>query len=110
MVDFSDIQGWMGVLRDAVSLLRQGRDLLPSGPKRDEIEAKIRQIEEAMARSDARLAKDLGYPLCECTFPPQIMLWKEQQRAHVCPNPVCGRVVEEAKAYANEASYYSDGV
>ena len=30
--------------------------------------------------------------LCDCTFPPQIMLWQEARKAHVCPNEACGRI------------------
>jgi hypothetical protein len=47
--------------------------------------------EEALKRSDTALAQKLGYHLCQCTYPPQIMLWQESRGCHVCPNPACGR-------------------
>jgi hypothetical protein len=63
---------------------------LPRGEKRAEIEHKIKDAEDILRRSDAKLARELGMKLCGCTFPPQIMLWRETERAHVCPNPECG--------------------
>jgi predicted nucleic-acid-binding Zn-ribbon protein len=42
-----------------------------------------------IAKADA--AKSLGHVLCQCTFPPQIMLWSETCKAHVCPNFDCVR-------------------
>ena len=36
----------------------------------------IEKAEKALRASEAELAKALGYKLCQCTFPPQIMLSK----------------------------------
>ena len=44
-----------------------------------------------MKRSDAALAQKLGYNLCQCQFPPSIMLWRERQSAYVCQNAECGK-------------------
>lgn len=43
--------------------------------------------------SEAELAKKLGYKLCRCSFPPEIMLWNKDHGASFCPkcndrNPV----------------------
>jgi hypothetical protein len=69
--------------------------IVTNGPGKDALQNKITEAEDALKRSDGKLAKKLGYKLCRCTFPPQIMLWKEAQKAHVCPNPECGRVRKE---------------
>jgi len=91
MVEYQDIQGWVAATKGALELVKSAWAMLPKGEKRDEIEAKIRGAEEALAKSDTKLAKELGMRLCDCSFPPQIMLWKEAEQAHVCPNPSCGR-------------------
>lgn len=35
--------------------------------------------------ADAALAQKLSYQLCQCTFPPQIMLWHVSTKETVCP-------------------------
>jgi hypothetical protein len=102
-MDFSDIQGWLVSAKDAVGLMRSVVELLPKGEKRTEIESKIAAAENTLARSDAKLARELGLKLCDCTFPPQIMLWKEAQKAHVCPNADCGRVTKRGMQISQEA-------
>jgi hypothetical protein len=37
---------------------------------------------------DVRLAKEFGYSLCNCHWPPEIMLWRKREKANVCQN--CG--------------------
>jgi hypothetical protein len=102
-MDFADIQGWVGLAKNSLDLLKSAAGMLPKGEKRAEIESKINVAEEALKRSDAKLAHDLGLKLCDCTFPPQIMLWKEPKKAHVCPNPACGREIKPGMHISKEA-------
>jgi hypothetical protein len=90
-MEFVDIQGWVVAAKDTVDLLKSAAGLLPKGERRAEIDGKIGVAEETLKRSDAKLARELGFKLCDCTFPPQIMLWKEAEKAHACPNLACGR-------------------
>jgi hypothetical protein len=90
-MDFTDIKGWVDTAKDTLGLVKSAAALLPKSDKRAEIEGKIGAAEAAMKRSDAKLAHELGFKLCDCTFPPQIMLWKEPEKSHVCPSPACGR-------------------
>jgi len=53
-------------------------------PRRERIEAKVQVAEDVLR--DAQLAKQMGVHLCDCTWPPQIMLWEEEMDAHICPN------------------------
>jgi hypothetical protein len=93
MVDPSALGQWLSDCKMAIDLVRAGVGLLPKGPERDEAEAQVVQAEEALQRSEATVAKELGYHLCKCTFPPQIMLWDEKQNANVCPRAECGHHV-----------------
>jgi hypothetical protein len=88
--DPNTIGQWINDIKGTVGLVREGLRFLPKGPEREKAEEKIIQAEEALNRSEANLAKGLGYHLCKCTFPPQIMLWDEKQKAHICPRPECG--------------------
>ncbi len=90
-MDCFEVKGWVDVARGTVDLLRSAAAALPNGDEKTVVEAKIPEAENALKRSDAKLARELGLKLCDCTFPPNVMLWKETERAHVCPNEQCGR-------------------
>ncbi len=85
---FQEISDYIHLSKDSLDLLRAALSVLPSGQKRDEAEHKLRTAEEALKRSDAALALKLGYQLCQCTFPPQIMLWEESTKTKKCQR--CG--------------------
>lgn len=93
-MDFTDLADYIRVSKDALDLLKGALSLMPKDAQRDEIERKLVAAEDALRRSDAQLAKELGYQLCKCTFPPQIMLWKQLQSRFACPNPECGRTFD----------------
>ena len=92
---FQDIAEYIRVSKVVTDVLKGAFSVLPKGEKRNEAERKIKLAEEALKRSDAALAQKLGYRLCHCTFPPQIMLWREQQKVTVCPNPDCRRTIKD---------------
>jgi hypothetical protein len=88
-MDIQDIVGWVEASKNAVELLKSAYALLPKGRERDEIADKVKLAEQILQRSDAKLAKELGLHLCDCTWPPQIMRWKQAIRERECPNPEC---------------------
>ena len=102
-MDMMDVKAWVDIAKGAVDLLKSAASALPKGTRRDEIETKISVAEDALARSDAKLARDLGMKLCDCTFPPQIMLWREAEKAHVCPRSQCGRAVKRSVSVSRAA-------
>jgi hypothetical protein len=88
-MDMADFANWRHLSLGAIELLKGASLDLPPGSQREAVETKIKHAENMLARADAMLAKDLGMLLCDCTWPPQIML--RRQNVHVCPNPQCGR-------------------
>jgi hypothetical protein len=87
-MEASDISTWVTAAKGALDLMRSAWQLLPRGDKKDEFEANVRKAEEALQLSSVSLAKSLGYKLCKCTFPPQIMLWNNEKRTNICS--ICG--------------------
>jgi hypothetical protein len=73
---------------EALVLIKTLYPLLPTRSK-DEVEAKIATAEDALQKAIVALAHEWDYPLCKCTFPPQIMLYRAAQKASYCP--ACGR-------------------
>lgn len=88
---FEDLTGYMSAAKTALDLFKGIRAEMPQGPLSEEAGKQIQNAEKALKASEAKLAQSLGYSLCQCTFPPQIMLWNEKKQATYCPNPDCGR-------------------
>jgi hypothetical protein len=79
---------YLTAAKTALDLFKGIRADLPKGPKADKAQAEIAKAEQALKLSEAELAKGLGFRVCRCEFPPPIMLWKENERASICPK--CG--------------------
>jgi len=75
MATIEEINEYLRAGASALAIIRGAIPLLPKGKDRDKAEINVEQAEKAIKSSEAALAKALGYHLCQCTFPPQIMLW-----------------------------------
>lgn len=64
----------LSFFRDAVGLAKDAKGLLKEGPEKEAISQALAKAESSASLAEAQIAKALGYPLCRCTFPPQIML------------------------------------
>ena len=71
--------------KSALDILKLIRSELPQGADANKAQNKIEEAEIALLKSKAEFAKALGYRLCQCTWPPQIMLWNKTERARICP-------------------------
>ena len=77
MVDLSIVQELktgFDLFRVALGLIRDARDTLPDPGQREALSKSLEAAERASQIAEAQVAKALGYRLCQCTFPPQIML------------------------------------
>ena len=86
------LKAGLSLFGQAVGLVKRTKDLLPNAQDREAIEKSLKEAEMAVRMAEAKIAQALGYELCKCTFPPQIMLsqgYKEvdycQQEDYVCP-------------------------
>jgi hypothetical protein len=91
---FQDLTEYIHLGKDTLDLLKAGVGLLPV-KKRAEAEQKIAAAEAALQRADVALAQKLGFQLCQCSYPPQIMLWHEQEKVTKCPRKECGRTIKD---------------
>jgi hypothetical protein len=74
--------------KSALDIIKGIRAELPKSPEADKVQRKIEDAEVALKISNAELAKNLGFRLCKCSFPPEIMLLRSSERAYFCPK--CG--------------------
>lgn len=91
MIDPVHAAEWVAAGRLALDLVRTTSALLPKGRDRDAIGKSLDEADRALALASAKMALDLGYPLCRCVFPPRPMLWENARDAFVCQEPGCGR-------------------
>jgi hypothetical protein len=94
------------LIRSALGALKDVRDTMPDDTKRQAVTQILEQTERASLIAEARIAKALGYQLCQCTFPPQIMRyvgeWRPGQDRFECP--ACKRFLpSEAHVRQHEA-------
>ena len=86
--DFENLKMAFDLFRSAVGLAKDSAELLPD-EKGEPVKQALEKAEQASKLAEAQIAKVLGYNLCQCTFPPQIMLSKgygEYQEQFECPN------------------------
>ena len=92
MIDPVHAAEWVAAGRAVLERAALGlRRSCPRGRDRDAIARRLDEAGRALELSNARLAADLGYPLCRCAFPPRPMLWDRARGAFVCREPGCGR-------------------
>jgi hypothetical protein len=93
-MDMNEIDTYIRASRSALDLFKSLRGLLPKGPDADAADEQLDRAEKALRASEAELAKALGYELCKCTFPPQIMLSQGRHPVHdkeIFECPKCGK-------------------
>ena len=94
-IDANELGSWIKNGQAALDFIKSAKNLLPRGKDTEKLNAIVQQAEEALKRSDAALAKELGYPICHCQFPPPIMLWRQSQQQFACPNDECRKTLSK---------------
>lgn len=79
-----ELKAGLSLFGEAVAILKALLPLLPA-KQRKEVEEKLADAETKFLEARAKTAKELGYRLCRCTYPPQIMLFVADEKADVCP-------------------------
>jgi hypothetical protein len=92
------VQAAFAALRNCLVALKTAKELLPKGKNKQKVTEDIEKAEKNIAIAEAQIAKEFGYRLCQCTFPPQIMLFTGASNRYKCPT--CGYVKDESPAMA----------
>jgi hypothetical protein len=71
------------LIQHAASELKGALAQVPKD-QRVAVEEKIRRAEQMLEMARSKSAKELGYRLHDCKFPPALFIWSEQKQAHVC--------------------------
>lgn len=84
MAALQTIAEYMAAAKGALDIIKGVRDVLPKG-EAEKVDVEIGKAEKQLALSEAEVAKALGYKLCKCEFPPNIMLKDPRSGKMVCP-------------------------
>lgn len=69
------------LLDQSLGLLKKARDVMPESKEKKDLTKQLAEVEAAYRVAEARAAQELGYELCKCSWPPQIMLLASDGRA-----------------------------
>lgn len=93
MFDLHAFSEGISLLGTVVATIKSAIDILPKRQK-EEAFRKLLEVEEKLQIAEAQIARGLGYELCKCTWPPQIMVHAgEVEYGERFRCPACGRVV-----------------
>lgn len=81
-------------VKSAVDILEQMKDHLPEGEAKSALVQRIAEAEHALQLVHSEMGKSLDRLLCQCTWPPQVMVTvgsseKGKMELWKCPN--CGK-------------------
>ena len=96
MIDPFEATGWLAAGKTGLDLLRLALALLPKDADKERTKRTLGAAERSLELASAKLARDLGYPLCRFAFPPKPMPWDKECAAFVCGD--CGRSVADRGA------------
>lgn len=73
-IDLTDLKTAFDMMKMAIGIAKDAKDLLPEGEKKQTLVNSLSTAERHTQIAEAQMAGAMGYQLCRCTFPPQIML------------------------------------
>jgi len=76
----------LSIAKKSIETFNSIKDLLPDNDEKDSALKSISDLEEKLSIAEYAIAKELGYKLCMCTYPPQIMLYDKGKNSSICPN------------------------
>jgi hypothetical protein len=70
----SGLKSAIDLMRNAIGLAREANELSKDGAAKQAAATGLLEAERATRLAEAQIAQALGYKLCQCAFPPHIML------------------------------------
>ena len=93
--DLQSLSESFGFIKQTTGILKDLRDLIPKSADRKKLESTLEKAEREFALIETNVAHVLGYQLCRCSFPPQIMLLEKDNPSNsVYECPACHRTID----------------
>lgn len=108
-INFDDLKIGLDMFKTAIGIAKDAKDLLPDGEQKKTLVSSLDTAERTTGIAEAQIAKGLGYDLCKCTFPPQIMLsigYQGSIERYQCPN--CKQIIPNLQPIDVHSSFDPD--
>ena len=90
-MNMNDVEVYIRATKGVMDIAKTMIGMLPKGQHHEEAAARLQEAEKALRAAEVQLAHSLGYHLCQCTFPPQIMLSQGRHSKRGTEVFKCGR-------------------
>ena len=83
-----EIRVFLAAAGQFLSVFKKAKDLLPDSKEKDDATKALETAESSFKVAEAQLAQSMGFELCQCSWPPNIMLYRHELDEHHCSE--CG--------------------
>jgi hypothetical protein len=73
-MNIENISSALAVIKSTISTIKTAKNLLPKKEDKLKIEKKLEIAEKDLTIAESKIAQELGYQICKCSWPPEIML------------------------------------
>ncbi len=87
-----DLTSAFTTMKEALRLVKAAKDVMPESPERRASDKALADAERAIEIAETQIADQMGFVLCQCSFPPGIAL-RKPDGAMRCSK--CGRDTNE---------------
>jgi hypothetical protein len=89
-INLDGLKSGLALVTDVLKTMKGVKDLWPKGKERDQIESKVADAEKQLKLAESQIASSLGFRLCQCAFPPEVMLKPTGTDGNQVVCPKCG--------------------
>ena len=90
MMNIGALATTFAIGKEAISAMKALQKLFPNSKEKEAATKLLDQAEKSFKIAETEAAKELGYMLCRCTWPPQIMVDKGGRNKWQCSK--CGSI------------------
>ena len=101
------IKEGLTITGNVIDILKSAKKKLPAGKKKKEVEGLLLDAEEKIKEAEARIAHELGFPICKRCWPPSIMVHNDEGEfiCRGCGKPMPAGASSDVPAFDDLATW-----
>lgn len=92
-----EINEFLSAASQFLNVFKQAKDLLPDSKEKIDATEALRKAESSFRVAEAKLAQSMGFELCQCSWPPSIMVFKHELDEYHCNE--CGNAITRSRLH-----------